>query len=109
MDVRGTAPVYIPPAYPIPQQNANGLYGPPPPVTTKERQTGKKIKIAVVLTVFFVVLQMHYVLMFFDRAYSMIVSSPYELANEYGCVTSKGILFVAILFFIIALLWLREL
>ena len=118
MDVRGTAPVYIPPAYPVNMQEP--VQKPPPlsaftksaqvsPVSPHEKRVGQKIKIAFVLTVFFIVLQLHPVLAFLDRAYGMIFMSPFELANEYGCPTLKGILFVSIIFFIIVLLWIRKL
>lgn len=116
MDVRGTAPVYIPPAYPINmQENPNN---PLPPisgftksasVTPQEKRIGKKIKIAFVLTLFFVLLQLHPVLAFFDRLYGMVFMSPFELANEYGCPTLKGILFASILYFIVVLIWIRSL
>lgn len=126
MDVRGTAPVYIPPAYPFlppPQptktpapplsafvkSSATGVSPSQTAVRTQERRIGQKIKIAFVLTLFFIVLQLHPVLAFLDRGYSMFTMSPFELANEYGCATLKGTVFVSIVFFIIALLWMRSL
>lgn len=128
MDVRGTAPVYIPPAYPpaspadklsissmgvgtpgltvplLPHSSMSGQ-----PQTPKERRIGKKIRIAFILTGLFVVLQLHPVIAFLDKAYGMIVMRPFELANEFGCITMKGIVFMAIIYFILVLIWLRHL
>jgi hypothetical protein len=115
MDVRGTAPVYIPPAYPMNMQETTqkppplSAFSKSPSVSVHERRVGQKIKIAFVLTLFFIGLQLHPVMAFLDRTYGMVFMSPFELANEYGCPTMKGILFVSILFFILVLLWIRSL
>jgi hypothetical protein len=105
MDVRGQAPVYIPPAYPI---------APPAPLqasasATQERRTGLKIRTAFFLTLFFVVLQLHPVMNFINTAYATLLMRPYDLANEYGCASVKGTVFTAAVFFVLALIWLRPL
>ncbi len=102
MDVRGTAPVYIPPILPPKPISVS-------PTTQMEKRVGLKIRIAFMLTLFFVVLQLHPVYRFLDAAYNMIFQKPFELANEYGCSTAKGTVFTAIVFFILAIVWLKPL
>lgn len=106
MDVRGKAPVYIPPTYPAAPATATGTGVPAP--TASERRIGLKIRTAFMLTLFFVVLQLHPVLNFFNAVARALFMRD-DLANEYGCATGKGTLMVAVLFFILALLWLRPL
>jgi len=101
MDVRGKAPVYIPPAYPmapLPELN-----------TPTERRTGLKVRIAFMLTLFFVILQLHPVLNTINNLLGSLFMRPYDLSNEYGCATTKGTVFMALLFFILALIWMRPL
>jgi len=101
MDVRGKAPVYIPPAYPI---------APLPEFKTPtHRRIGLKVRIAFMLSLFFVVLQLHPVMNTINNIFSSLFMRPYDLANEYGCATTKGIVFTTIVFFILALIWMRPL
>jgi hypothetical protein len=102
MDVRGKAPVYIPPAYPV----AAAVL---PTTLPKERRIGLKVRIAFMLTLFFVVLQLHPVMNTLNTLYATLFMRPDELANEYGCSTGKGTAFMAVVFFVLALIWLRPL
>ena len=106
MDVRGKAPVYIPPTYPVapPTSVAGSISN----TAASERRMGLKIRIAFMLTLFFVVLQLHPVMNFFNAVARSLFMRD-DLANEYGCATGKGTLMVAVLFFVLALIWLRPL
>lgn len=115
MDVRGTAPVFIPPAYN--PQIPNTPLQPNVPKTTmisstpsaQERRVGQKIKVAFIITILFILLQLHPVIGFIDRIYGFMFMRTYELGNEYGCITMKGLVFSAILYFIVTLVILRKL
>lgn len=130
MDVRGTAPVFIPPSYnpqiPITQQSSTintnmNTYGLqktpipvgnhvslPPPTVVQGKRFGLKIKIAFLITVLFILLQLHPVVGFIDRLYGFVFMRSYELGNEYGCITMKGLVFSAILYFVLVLFILRK-
>lgn len=111
MDVRGKAPVYIPPVYPVaPVMPPAGLL--PAGVGSlqaKERRTGAKVRIAFMLTLFFVVLQLHPVMNALNAIYGTLTMRSTDLANEYGCASGKGIVFTSVVFFVLALFWMRPL
>lgn len=102
MDVRGKAPVYIPPTYPV------SPVGVPVP-TFPEKRTGLKVRIAFMLTVFFVVLQLHPVMNAVNTVVSSLLMRDSELANEYGCASVKGLVLTAVVFFVLVLIWMRPL
>jgi hypothetical protein len=74
-----------------------------------EKRIGLKIRIAFMLTLFFVVLQLHPVYRFMDSAFGMMFQRPFELANEFGCATAKGTIWMAVVFFLLAIVWMRPL
>ena len=77
--------------------------------TVVERRTGKKIRIAVILTVCFVILQLHPVILVMDKIHGTLFLKPFDLSNEYGCITAKGAIITTLLFFFIALYLIRAL
>lgn len=108
MDVRGKAPVYLPPVYPVaPVLPPAALM--PGTLQARERRTGTKVRIAFMLTLFFVVLQLHPVMNALNAIYGTLTMRSSDLANEYGCASGKGIVFTSILFFVLALFWMRPL
>jgi hypothetical protein len=61
------------------------------------------------LTVFFVILQLHPVMDLLNRMFGSLFGRPNEIANEYGCPSAKGTLWMALVFFILALFWMKPL
>lgn len=73
-----------------------------------EKQKGQKIKIAFYAAVVFVILSQHGVYRVMNTLYASLTSQPFELVNEHGTPTVKGVIIQGVIFFVIAMILLSK-